>query len=494
MVQFEGRAQGEFGGSVADDLSDAPVSNIVAVDVAALRSPRLVKQDIRRSLKASTLDGVFAVIYSNVTGGVLLTNFLMDLGASATQIGFLASIPLIVNLLQPLGAYLSEQTTSRHWYCLAIYAPSRLLWLILLVGIGLMHWGQMDAPTLIDWTLAIALLSCAVGAFGSAAWLSWMAMLVPRRLRGRYFGFRNSAANLTSLIAVPLTGAVIGFWQGGSIEGFGWVLALAIVFGLISLLFQNFMADVNPKLQHEIARPQDAPPVLEGSDVAETPEAQTPVSEGKRDVWMFLIYLSGWMFAFSLSAPFFNLYMLDNLNLNISQVTLYNSLMAAANLLMLMAWGRLADRIGNRPLLVGVGLVVALTPLLWLFVGTDAISMWLWLPLLHLLMGGSAAAIDLCSNNLQLGVAPLRNQSTYFGWIGAAAGLSGALGTTLGGFLAEHWMMGGLLGLFIVSSLCRLVALCPLVFVRERRTVSLQELIKVIVDKAVDKANLEPLS
>ncbi|HEY9828922.1 MAG TPA: hypothetical protein V6D19_26190, partial [Stenomitos sp.] len=84
--------------------------------------------------------------------------------------------------------------------------------------------------------------------------------------------------------------------------------------------------------------------------------------------------------------------------------------------------------------------------------------------------------------------------STYFGWIGAAAGLSGALGTTLGGFLAEHWMMGGLLGLFIVSSLCRLVALCPLFFVRERRTVSLQELIKVIVDKAVDKANLEPLS
>ncbi|HEY9824048.1 MAG TPA: MFS transporter, partial [Stenomitos sp.] len=264
MVQFEGQVQGESGRSVAANLSDGLASDIVTGDAAVIPSPRLAKQDIRRSLKASTLDGVFAVIYSNVTGGVLLTNFLMDLGASPTQIGFLASIPLIVNLLQPLGAYLSEQTTSRHWYCLAIYAPARLLWLILLVGIGLMHWGQMDAPTLIYWTLAIALLSCAVGAFGSAAWLSWMAMLVPRRLRGRYFGFRNSAANLTSLISVPLTGAVIGFWQGGSIEGFGWVLALAIVFGLISLMFQNFMADVNPKLQHEMARPKEVAPVLEG--------------------------------------------------------------------------------------------------------------------------------------------------------------------------------------------------------------------------------------
>jgi MFS family permease len=443
---------------------------------------KMVKNSIRSSLQASTMDGVFAAVYNNIAGGVLLTNFLMDLGASPVQVGLLASIPLISNLLQPLGAYFSEQTTSRHQYCLWVYGPSRLVWLMLLVGIGLMSWGQMDEQTLIGWTLAISLLSYGVGALGSAAWLSWMAILVPRRLRGRYFGLRNSAANLTTLVSIPLAGLAIALWQGGSIQGFGLILGLGMVLGLVSLVFQNFMADVNPKIQRSLNEP---PLIHPASVLPHEPKDSATLSLWERlveqaDVWIFLIYFSGWMFAFSLSAPFFNLYMLDNLNLNISQVTIYNSLMSGANLLMFTIWGRLADRIGNRPLLMGVGFVMALTPLLWLFVRTDTLSVWLGLPLLHLLMGGCFAAIELCSNNLQIGVAPLRKQSTYFGWIAASAGVSGAIGTILGGYLAEHWQWGGgILGLFVVSSLCRVGALFPLIFVHEHRSVSLRQLIQV---------------
>jgi MFS family permease len=446
-----------------------------------------LKTSIRNSLRASTVDGVFAAIYSSVTGGVLVTNFLMDLGASTVQIGLVASIPLAANLLQPLGAYFSEQLASRHWYCLWIYVPARLLWLILALGIGLLSQGFIDAQMLIDWTLVIAVLSYGVGALGSAAWLSWMAVLVPRRLRGRYFGLRNSAANLTSLVSVPLAGTVIAIFPGSPVQGFGIALVLAILFGLISLMFQNFMADVNPKLQQVLAEPdrrivkQDL-----AHETSETINEEIKAPEkgdhtSKIDFWMFLIYYSGWMFAFSLSAPFFNLYMLDNLNLSISQVTLYSSLMAGANLMLLTTWGWLADRFGNSLLLLGGGLVAAVTPLLWLVVGTGNLSAWLWLPLLHIIMGGSISAIELCANNLQIGVSPIRNQSSYLGWIAAGAGVSGALGATLGGYLAEHWQIGGLLGLFIVSSACRLVALVPLFFVREHRSLSLGALMQLLV-------------
>jgi len=47
-------------------------------------------------------------------------------------------------------------------------------------------------------------------------------------------------------------------------------------------------------------------------------------------------------------------------------------------------WGRLADRIGNRPLMITVGILVALTPLLWLEARTTAIFLWVWFPLLHI--------------------------------------------------------------------------------------------------------------
>ncbi len=436
-------------------------------------SVKLAKGLIRSSLEASTADGIFAAVYSNVTGGVLLTNFLMDLGASPTQIGLLASIPLIANLLQPLGAYWSEQLTSRHWYCLGIYIPSRLLWLLLLLGLGLLHWDYIEPQALIIGTLAIAFLSYGVGALGSAAWLSWMAVLVPKRLRGRYFGLRNSAANLTTLITVPLMGLAIARWPSGAVDGFGVLLGVAIAFGLISLAFQNRMADINPKSQQLLSEPEEKTQI----DLAL--KVEEPIQSQQSNFWIFLIYLSGWMFAFSLSAPFFNLYMLDNLNLPISQVTLYNSLMAGANLLMLMIWGRLADRLGNRVVLAIAGMILALTPLLWLLVGADSRSLWLGLPLLHVVMGGTGAAIDLCNNNLQIGVAPLRKQSTYFGWMAAAAGISGALGTTLGGYCAEHWTQGGLLGVFILSSICRVVALIPLAFVKEHRDLSLNQLMHV---------------
>jgi MFS family permease len=456
----------------------------VAVEEKKSSEPQL-KISIRNSLKASTVDGVFAALYTGMTGGVLVTNFLMDLGASTVQIGLIASIPLAANLIQPLGAYFSEQVNSRHWYCLWIYVPARLLWLILALGIGLLSRGAIDAPMLIDWTLAIAFLSYGVGALGSAAWLSWMAVLVPRRLRGRYFGLRNSASNLTSLVSVPLAGTAIAHFPGGSVQGFGIALVLAILFGLISLMFQTFMADVNPHLQQALAEPdrriekqESDHKTFDAIDAIE--ETQKEDDKAKMDFWMFLIYYSGWMFAFSLSAPFFNLYMLDNLNLSISQVTLYSSLMAGANLMMLTTWGWLADRFGNRLLLLGGGFVAALTPLLWLFVGTDSLSVWVWLPLLHAIMGSSASAIELCTNNLQIGVSPIRNQSSYLGWIAAGAGVSGASGATLGGYLAEHWQIGGLLGLFIGSSACRLVALVPLFFVREHRSLSLGALMQLL--------------
>ncbi len=64
-------------------------------------------------------------------------------------------------------------------------------------------------------------------------------------------------------------------------------------------------------------------------------------------------------------------------------------------------------------------------------------------------------------------------QSVYFATAAAVAGATGAIGTTIGGFLAENTFLGGLPGLFMVSVGFRLVALVPLLFVQEARRQSL---------------------
>ena len=92
---------------------------------------KIPKRDIRKSLKALTTEGAFATVFYSIIGGALLSNFLLDLGASTVEIGLLASIPQLTNLLQPLGAYLGDHIKSRHWYSLVIFGSSRLPWLLI---------------------------------------------------------------------------------------------------------------------------------------------------------------------------------------------------------------------------------------------------------------------------------------------------------------------------------------------------------------------------
>ncbi|MBN3905927.1 MAG: MFS transporter [Nostoc sp. NMS1] len=474
------------------------IPQIASPPIALSPNSRIPKDAIRTSLKASTADSVLAAVYSLGTGGILLSNFLVELGASPVVFGMLSSIPMLVNLIQPLGAYLSERSTSRFQYSLWTHGIGRLLWLVLVIGIVGVSLGAINTHQLVILTLLIVLFSNLLGGLGTASWLSWVAMIVPRRLRGRYFGIRNSAANLTNLICVPMAGLAVSHWYGGTLQGYGVVLLISIVLGIAGLGCQYFQVDMNPCSQNtyygKLTQTSEIQPEIPKDESSEVPQStkdvggdstppascllpsssiHLPQNQLTNSIWKnsnflrFLLYFSFWNLAVNLSAPFFNLYMLDTLDLDVSYVTIYNSLQAGATLLMLILWGKLADKIGNRPILICIGILVAATPLLWVGIGANRLDIWLWLPLLHILAGGTWAAIDLCSNNIQLAIAPIKNQSIYFAIAAAVAGASGALGTTIGSFIVQFAQFGGLLGLFALSSLFRLAALVPLVFVKE---------------------------
>lgn len=425
---------------------------------------RFSKNTIRTSLQASTIDAIFASIFSLSTGGILVSNLLVELDATPVIFGMLSSIPMLVNFIQPVGAYISEKTSSRFQYSLLTFGTSRLLWLILVIGIFANNSSVLNFQQLVVLTLSIVFFTNLLGGLGSASWLSWLAIIVPRRLRGKYFGIRNSVCNLTNFICVPVAGFIISHWYGGTIQGYGLVLSLGIICGLISLYCQYFKADVNPQLQN-----QNHLELCKSSSesICRDETNWTSIVWQNSNFLLFLVYFSVWMLAVHLSAPFFNFYLLDTLDLDVTLVTVYSSLQTGANLLMLIIWGKLADKIGNRPILICVGVLVAITPLLWLGIGHNQLDFWLWLPLLHIFTGITWAAIDLCMTNMYLVIVPIKNQSIYIAIAAAVAGVSGALGTTIGGFIAQSHEFGGLLGLFALSSLCRLLGLVPLIFVQE---------------------------
>jgi MFS family permease len=439
----------------------AILSGIILNKLLQIEKSRI---SVRKSLEASTIDGALATIFSNVTTGVLLGNFLIDLGATTAEIGMLTSIPMLVNLLQPLGAVLGDRMHSRYQYGMWIFLPSRLIWLLLLAGI---IWGSSDRSLLIYITLGAVLISNILASLGSAAWMSWLAMLVPERLRGRYYSIRNVVSSLVSLISLPVAALIVSHWSGGAIAGYGLVLSIGIIFGLLSLGCQKLMIDINP--QFEDGHHQKIPASLFTDLIA-------PLKQP--NLVIFLIYYALWGFAVNLSTPFFNLYMLENLKVDVTWVTLFNSLYSGASMLMILVWGQVSDRLGNRFLLIFVGMAIAITPLFWLLTDRAFIQahLELWLAAFYVILGGIWAAIDLSTNNIQISIAPIQDRATFFAIAAAVIGVSGALGTTAGSFLAEYASYEGAFGVFGLSALFRLAALIPLLFVRESNSLNSESL------------------
>jgi MFS family permease len=452
-------------------------------------APKILKSAIRRSLKASTLDGAFSSIFENIAKGVLVSNFLMGLGAGAFEVGLLTSIPMLAQLLQPVGAYLSEKTRSRHAYCLWIFGAARLLWLIPAGGIFMFSHDLLTARSLCLITLGVLSASNILEAIGGASWMSWMAAIVPGKLRGRYFGLRRSLSSLTALLTIPLGGWLVSQWLGGEIEGYGIALIIAVVMGLISLGFQSYMSDVNPQTAKPPAQPALEPALepaiksltaavseLEAPAIAPSLTPSLTPSLKCRNFLILLLFLGVWTFSVNLSAPFFNFYLLDSLHLDVQWVTLYNSLRFGAFFLAIILWGRLADRIGNRPVLLLNCLLASTLPWMWSYVDGSVAALWLALPLLHFAQGSTFAALDLCIANIQLELAPRAQQSAGFARAAAIMGVAGALGTTAGGYLAELAAVG-LPALFALTAIVQFISIVPLCFVREERAQSLRQLI-----------------
>ena len=66
------------------------------------------------------------------------------------------------------------------------------------------------------------------------------------------------------------------------------------------------------------------------------------------------------------------------------------------------------------------------------------------------------------------GLAAFETGWFVFAIVSAIAGIGSALGTTVGGILAQSAHYEGIFGVFFLSAILRLVALIPLLFVQEK--------------------------
>lgn len=425
---------------------------------------------IRRALRLSIWDGVFANLYGNLTGGVFLVGYMLALQASEIQIGLLAAFPLVANVAQLFSTYLIQLLGRRRPLALFGGACARLVWLVVIAA----SVSPVAPGPLLLLSLCVVALSQVGTAVNNLAWISWMADLVREEVRGRYFGLRNAILGGVALLATLAGGQFLDAWKAG--HPHGELAALRVLFlvgvvcGVISLFIQARIYE---------------PPLQEGKDAQ--PFARRlllPVRDA--NFRRFLLFIIAWNVGVYLCGPFFAVYMLKHLRLSYTAVTFYAVLSSVMDLLSVQLWGRLSDRLTNTRVLFLCSFFVALVPFGWIFTNSDSL---LLIGLLHMQGGLFWSGIHLCTANLVLKISPAANRSVYYSAFNAVAGVVAVAAPILGGAALEQ--LPGLLGaaaagwspfvvLFFVSGVLRLAALPLLAWVHEPRGPSPWEATRVI--------------
>ena len=401
--------------------------------------------NLRRVMRISTTDGLFATQYANLTTGTFLATFLLALGASEFLIGLIAALPLLGGLVQPVGAEIIRRRGGyRKSILIAAALVDDLLWLV-----------SLSAVVVLDTKTALAILACvlaiqqAAGAVVAVSWTSWISDLIPPGVRGRYFGRRNFICHGFGAVTAAAAGLLVRTF-GQDIVVFVALIATGVVLRLASIYFLSRQPETQP------AR-SPAGPVL----------AQFSKPLRIAGFRRFLAYGMAWGFAVQLSAPFFTVYMIRDAGVGVDAVLLFAALGTISNLLGQRLWGPLADRYGEHQVMRVAGLSIALQPLWWIFTGPSGFGFYL-MALLSMTGGFMWGGHLLATGNLMMRLAPDMGRTSFFAVQAALGGLFGAAGPLIGGLIAQALASGwtvlpgtlfaGLKMLFVISFLLRLVA------------------------------------
>jgi MFS family permease len=317
-----------------------------------------------------------------------------------------------------------------------------------------------------------------------AVW-TWLGGLAPPRIRGRYFGRRQAWQAIALIFAVVL--AWFSAWANKfALFGNPRVLGDIAPFGLGTLLLLCSLVPL------AAMRSVDVPPPVSGRTIP----IKTLLAD--RPFRRFLIF-GCWVAVFNgmVQSPQ-HLFNRQVLALEILPLMLLQAAMFAGQLILALPLGRLADKVGNRPVLIVCQLLFA-TGTLFAMRATRAEPWWIagmWL------MYSFSVGLDICLPNLTLRLAPRGAEPAYlaiFQGITAAAFALSTIGfapifaeVRYRAFPLGPWLLGGFAYFFYLGWVTRSIGALLVAAVAEPGAWSLGELLRGRRKKKAER--VDPLS
>ncbi len=365
---------------------------------------------------------VFGIILWLVTfqGGLFLTGYLLHLGANNTQIGFISTIPVLASIIAPFASNLIERAVSRKNITLKLIMPIRLLWVIPVLIPFLIVYNGLSHPVVLFVALFIVISVISVPA--SIAWTNWMSDIIPEKERGFYFGRRSIVAGLIAMIAGILMGRLLDKVPDKNI-GFTSIFAIGAAAGFISYYL--------------LTRLPDAKNTSSSTDSFSFDliwrKTQKVFSEKN---FMNLVWFNvSWAFALSFMGIYLNIFMLKELKMSYTLITAFGMISTASNLTLTPFWGKMADKYGNKPIMLICGNIVGITPFLWLI--TTPTNYFIVIPVLYVLAGVAWSGFNIGAFNIVLKLAPKEDRAYFLSVNMLLPSVTAFVGPVLAGVLID---------------------------------------------------------
>jgi MFS family permease len=391
------------------------------------------KVNVRESLRASFRDGIFAAFMGGVVDQYA-TPLALFLGATVQQVGLITALP---NLLSSLSQFFAVRVI--YWVGGRVKLLVRLVFsqASLILCIAILPWLEM--PNRVELLLILLIFAASCGGLAGPAWGSLMSDYIPSSKRGRYFGWRNRTLGAVALGSVITSGLILNsFHEVSYVGGFFIIFSLAAVARYASAYFIKQM---------------DEPP--HRRDPASDFTFLMFVARFRESNFLkFVVFCAFLTFATYLSAPFFAVFMLRDLQLSYLTYMALQVCSSFASLVALPLWGKHADLVGNVRVLRLSSFFAALVPAFWLLSRDPA-----YLMLVQIWGGFSWSGVTLSAANFIYDAVTPQKRVRCIAYFNVINGVALFLGSSLGGFLAARLppLFGySLLSLFALSCSCRL--------------------------------------
>jgi len=385
--------------------------------------PTISDRDINLGLRWFSFEGMASGGFFSITTSGFLAAFALALGANNLQIGILASLPFMMQILQIPTIWFVEKFRRRKVIAVIAYFAAQVLWFpmaLIPLFIRIPSGGAISLLLILMASrgLFVAVTNCSFN--------SWIRDLIPQESLGRTFSKLLMLSTAGAVVFSLGAALFVDFWQGqvtgqSNILGYTYVLLFGALFlGLASPVFMAMMPE--PLMQ----------PVL-GKQPSILRSLAAPFRD--RNFSRVLQFLFFWGFASNMVIPFFAVYMLKRLGLPLSWVIGLSILSQLFNIFFIRVWGRFVDRFGSKAVLSVCTSLFLLVVFGWIFT-TMPERYLLTIPLLiilHILAGIALGGMAITIRTIRLKLSPRGEATSYLAGASLAICLGAGLGPLVGG-------------------------------------------------------------